>query len=83
MGVFFSDMRTRILTVIDLVVADKAALGFFNVLDQVLDLRAHVGIRRIRLKNDAQQQDNGEDGYRSDLNCRKFGFFLLTHILVG
>lgn len=60
MGVFFPDMLTGVLTVMDGSVAIECATGCFNVLEQVIDLRLHAGMGQAGKKGDTQCQDNGE-----------------------
>ena len=54
MGIFFSDMLTRIPAVIDLSISVEDATGYLNVLEQVIDLRVNVGLRYVGMKSDAQ-----------------------------
>ena len=54
MGIFFSDMLTRIPAVMDLSISVEGATGYFNVLEQVIDLRVNVGLRCVGMKSDAQ-----------------------------
>lgn len=60
MRIFFPDMLTGVLTVMDGSVAIECATGCFNVLEQVIDLRLHAGMGQAGMKGDTQCQDNGE-----------------------
>ena len=54
MNVFFPDMLTRVPAVMDISISVEGAAGCFNVLEQVIDLRVHVGLRCVGMKSDAQ-----------------------------
>jgi hypothetical protein len=54
MSVFFPDMLTRVLAVIDIPVSVESATGYFNILKQMINLRVRVGLRRVGLESDAQ-----------------------------
>ena len=54
MGIFFLDMLTRIPAVMDISISVEGAPGCFNVLEQVIDLRVHVGLRCVGMKSDAK-----------------------------
>jgi len=67
MGVFYPNVLTRLLTVVDFSISFEAAGGCFDGLEQVIDLFVHAGMGRAGMKGDTQCQDGGEE-------CRKPGF---------
>ena len=67
-GVFFPNVLTCLLTIMDSSVSFEAAGGCFDVLEQVIDLHVHTGIGRAGVKGDTQCQDGGEDCCKPAVN---------------